>query len=159
MMNKNKQVRKSNLATLINSDNKNFKTPEKQHCKEMGSAKKFANKLGYPVVCKGLTKGAYISKNESELEQNIRKISDIWNNGEVNCLVEEYIKGEYYNAVVGIRDNKIVSYVEMQKLGLDQNGATWFGSVKKSTNLLDLSKNLISKLDFGTAISELLLDL
>lgn len=149
-----KKLRKSNLKNVIKT-NKEYAAPQSMQFNKIESAKKFAEKLGYPVVCKGLTKGAYVSKNEKELKQNIRKISDIWNNGEIDCLVEEYIEGEYVNCIVAIKEGSIVGYVEMEKIGLDQNGATWFGKISKSKNILPLAKQLVEKLDFQTSVIEI----
>ena len=70
-------------------------------------------------------------KNEADLVQNIKRISDIWNGGEITCIIEEFIKGSYKNCIVAVRNSKIVGYVEMKKIGLDQNGATWFGKIQR----------------------------
>jgi hypothetical protein len=102
-----------------------------------------------------LTKSAFICKNENDLSQNIRKISDIWNGGEIACIIEEYIIGRYINCIVAIRNNKLIGFVEMQKIGLDQNGATWFGKIKQTKELLPLAEKLVKKNDFSTSIIEI----
>lgn len=149
-----KKLRKENLAELINGDDK-YRTPKRKIIKSIEEAQKFAEILGFPVICKGLTKSAYICKNENDLSQNIRRICDIWNGGEIDCIVEEYITGRYVNCIVAIKNNKVVGFVEMQKIGLDQNGATWFGKIKKSKELLPLAEELVKKNDFSTCIIEI----
>jgi carbamoylphosphate synthase large subunit len=149
-----KSLRKSNLCDLIRTRGK-YAVPKAKVFNKIQDAAVFAQSLGYPVVCKGLVKGAYISKNEDDLKQNIKKLADIWNNGEISCLIEEYITGKYVNCIVAIKKNKIVGYVEMEKIGLDQNGATWFGKVKKSKELLSLAEQLVGLLNFGTSIIEI----
>jgi len=149
-----KALRKSNLSSLIRNGGK-YAAPKAKVFNKINDATVFAQSLGYPVVCKGLVKGAYISKNEDDLKQNIKKLADIWNNGEVSCLVEEYIAGRYVNCIVAVKKNIIVGYVEMAKIGLDQNGATWFGKIKKSKELFSLVEQLVKLLDFDTSIIEI----
>jgi carbamoyl-phosphate synthase large subunit len=149
-----KKLRKENLAELIGDDAK-YCTPKRKVIKSVEEAKKIAELFGFPVICKGLTKSAYICKNENDLAQNIQRISDIWNGGEIACIIEEYIIGRYVNCIVAIKDNKVIGYVEMQKIGLDQNGATWFGKIKKTKELLPLAEELVKKNNFSTCIIEI----
>lgn len=149
-----KSLRKDNLAKIIKGSDK-YLVPKGKVFSTVEGALKYANSLGYPVICKGLTKGAYISKNEDDLRQNIQKIANIWNNGEVSCLVEEYISGKYVNCIVAIKVNKIVGFVEMEKIGLDQNGATWFGKIRQTKDLFSLAEELVKSNDFATSIIEI----
>ena len=132
-----------------------YSVPEGKSFLQTEMALEYADVLGYPVVCKGFIKGAYISKNRNDLKQNIQKITDIWNRGKVRCLIEKYIEGKYINCIVAIKENRIVGYVEMEKLGLDQNGATWFGKIRQTKHLLPLAKKLIHSYDFATSIIEI----
>ncbi|MCX8008489.1 MAG: hypothetical protein N3A54_02160 [Patescibacteria group bacterium] len=134
-----KKLRKDNLSKIIGTGNNKYAVPKGKVFTDTKQALKYADSLGYPVVCKGLTKGAYFSRNSNDLEQNIQKIADIWNAGEISCLVEEYISGRHVNCIVAIRQNKIIGFVEMEKIGLDQNGATWFGKIRKTKELFLLA--------------------
>lgn len=149
-----KKLRKSNLSKIVKIKDK-YKTPKAKVIRKIKDGIKFAESIDYPVICKGLTKGAYVSQNRDDLKQNIKKISDIWNDGEISCLIEKYIKGKYVNCIVAMKTNKIVGYVEMVKIGLDQNGATWFGEIKKTKKLLPLVKSLTRSIDFDTSIIEI----
>jgi len=149
-----KKLRKENLSVIIRKDTKYY-TPKRKVIKSIEEAQKFAKSLGFPVICKGLTKSAYICKNANDLAQNAQRISDIWNGGEIACIIEEYIAGRYINCIVAIKNNKVVGFVEMQKIGLDQNGATWFGKIKKTKVLLPLVEELVDKNDFSTCIIEI----
>jgi len=149
-----KSLRKDNLAKIIKGSDK-YLAPRGKVVSRIEAALEYADSLGYPVICKGLTKGAYISKNKDDLKQNIQKIANIWNNGEVFCLVEEFITGKYVNCIVAIKENKIVGFVEMEKIGLDQNGATWFGKIKQTKELLPLAEELVKSNDFTTSIIEI----
>lgn len=149
-----KEIRKSNLSKLIiNSDN--YQTPVTKIVFSIVEVIEGAKSIGYPVVCKGLTKGSYICENENSLIENVKKISKIWNNGKISCLIQKYISGKHENCIVALIENEIAGYVEMTKIGMDQNGATWFGKIKKTTELLKLAGAITRKLTFGTSIIEI----
>lgn len=149
-----KVLRKANLAKVIKNKDK-YSVPKSKVFSITEDALGYADSLTYPVICKGLTKSAYISKSRDDLKQNIQKIADIWSNGEICCLIEEYIVGKYVNCMVAIKENKIVGFVEMEKIGLDQNGATWFGKIKQTKELLPLIEKLVKSNDFATSIIEI----
>ncbi len=149
-----KKIRKANLSNIIKRGDK-YTVPRAKVINKIKQGAQFAQSIGYPVICKGLTKGAFTSKNEDDLKLNIKKVANIWNNGKVSCLIEEFIEGKYINCVAGIKDNKIISYVEMEKIGLDQNGATWFGKVKKTRFLFSLAKYLVKTVKFNDAVIEI----
>ncbi len=154
-----KNIRKQNLGELFKLFRDEIKSkylvPRRELFYQIKPALKYAQTIGYPVVCKGLTKGAYISKNAEELKHNIIKISDIWNGGEIACIVEEYISGRHINCVVAINNCEIVGFVEMEKIGIDTNGATWFGKIRKTKELLLLAQELIRLNNFDTSIIEI----
>ncbi len=149
-----KEIRKSNLSKFI-INNDRYQTPATKIVFSIEGAIKYAESIEYPVVCKGLTKGAYVCDDKNSLIENVNKISKIWNNGEISCLIQKYIEGSYENCIVALRENEIVGYVEMTKIGLDQNGATWFGKIKKTTNLLKFAEEVTHKFAFGTSIIEI----
>lgn len=149
-----KAIQKVNLPNLVkNLDN--YMTPKTKLIKSVNEAVNFAETISYPVICKGLIKGAYICGDEDDLKQNIKKIANIWNQGKVNCLVQKYIKGEYKNCAMAIKRNKITGYVEITKIGLDENGATWFGNIDTSKKLLGLARHIVKSLPFNSSIIEL----
>ena len=151
-----KKIQKINLPKIVNY--KNYRTPETKQINSIKEAINCAEKVGYPVICKGLVKGAHPCENETALILNIKKLSNIWNNGEVNCLIQKYIndkESEFRNCVIGIKNNKIVGYAEMVKIGSDQNGATWFGKIDKNKELLEFAEHLVKLLPFGTSIVEI----
>jgi len=147
-----KSLRKHNLDRIIKFGR--YLVPKGKVFFSVDEALRYAEFLGYPVICKGLTKGAYISQNNADLRQNIQKLADIWNNGKISCLIQKFIKGRYINCVVAVKNNKIVGFAEMEKIGLDQNGATWFGKIKQSKELLPLVRGLVKRFNFATSIFE-----
>lgn len=150
-----KAIQKVNLPNIAKTDN--FITPKTKIVFSREEAVNSAELIGYPVVCKGLIKGNYVCKNENDLAQNIKKLSDIWNGGNINCIIQKFINDEfeeYRNCIIGIKDNRIAAYVEMKKIGIDQNGATWFGKIEKAKELFPFAEHLTSLLPFGNSIIE-----
>ena len=130
-----KKLRKDNLSKVFNFGK--FASPETNLANSFDEAKNFADKMGYPVVVKGLTKGAFIAKDSVELDNAIKKVCGIWNNNEIKCLIQKYIKGMFINSLVAYKNGRIVSYLEMEKISLDSNGATWFGKITTEKQLLE----------------------
>lgn len=129
-----KKLRKNNLSNIFNLGK--FASPETNLVNSIDEARDSANKMGYPVVVKGLTKGAFIAKDTVELDNAIKKVCGIWNNNEIKCLIQKYIKGKFINSMVAYKSGRIVSYLEMEKISLDSNGATWFGKLTSEKQLL-----------------------
>src|SRR3989338_4074379 len=153
-----KAIQKINLPNIITGKLNNFVTPEIKIASSVEEAIDFTKKIGYPVVCKGLVKGSYICENEEDLIYNVKKLSILWNGGTINCIIQKCIndeKKEYCNCIVGIKNNKIVAYVEMKKFGIDQNGATWFGKIEKTKEILPFAEYLVNSLPFEDSIIEI----
>lgn len=153
-----KSIQKINLPNIITTKLYNFTTPEIKIVSSMEEAINSAKAMGYPVVCKGFVKGSYICEDEENLIYNVKKLSNLWNGGIVNCIIQKCIdneKKEYWNSIVGIKNNKIVGYAEMKKIGIDQNGATWFGKIEKTKEILPFAEYLANLLPFEDSIIEI----
>lgn len=148
-----KKLRKDNLSNIFNSDN--FASPETNLASSLDEARGFAEKMGYPVVVKGLTKGAFIANDQNELENAIKKVCGIWNNNEIKCLIQKFIKGKFINLLVAFKNGKIVSYLEMEKISLDSNGATWFGKLTTERQLFEDTLICCQNLQLSDSIIEI----
>ncbi|MEX0896159.1 MAG: hypothetical protein WDZ94_04490 [Patescibacteria group bacterium] len=146
-----KKIRKVNLTNILP---KKLKTPKFKVINSMNEAKEVANKIKYPVFVKGLTKAAIRVTNDEELEIAVKKICDVWNNGEISCIVQKEIKGTFINALITYKNKKIVAYTEMEKVGLDGNGATWFGKLTTNQNLFNPIKELCEGIGLNDCIME-----
>lgn len=146
-----KKIRKNNLENILP---KNLYTPKTKIVRNINDAKIFAEEIKYPVYVKGLTKAAYRATNEEELVSCINKICNIWNNGEIECIIQKEIVGNFINSLIAYKDNKIIAYVEMEKIGLDSNGATWFGKLTNRKNILTQVKNLCESINLNDCIIE-----
>lgn len=148
-----KSLRKENLQNIF-SGNK-FVTPAMKVISSITEAKEYADFVGFPVFVKGMTKGAIQVKNDQELESAINRISSIWNNGEIKCIIQKLIKGKFVNILFASRDKNIVSYLEMRKIALDANGATWFGKLTNEKLLFDDVLEFCKKNGLNDAIIEI----
>lgn len=149
-----KKISKTHLNSL-NIFSAQYRTPKTQHFTTIHEWVEWAQEIWYPVVCKGLVKDAYVCKNEKELVSSIEKISNIWNNGEISFLLQQYIFWRYKNSILCINHDKIVWYAEMSKVGLDVKWATWFGKLEITRDLFDFSLMLTHQYRFGSCIIEI----
>jgi len=145
--------RKDNLSNIFSYVD--LTTPETNLVTSLKEADKYANIIGYPIFVKGMTKGAFPASNRYELESAINKISSIWNNGEINCLIQKAIRGKYINVLLAYKNKSIVAYAEMEKIGLDVNGATWFGKITTSRNLFNSCILLLENTNLTNSIIEI----
>ena len=148
-----KNLRKENLQNIF-IENK-FTTPATKVISSIIEAKKYANFIGFPVFVKGMTKGAIQAKNDQELENAINKISTIWNNGVIKCMIQKSIQGRFVNVLFAYRNKNIVSYLEMEKIALDANGATWFGKLTNKKFLFDNVLEFCKKNGLNDSIIEI----
>lgn len=146
-------MRKENLQNIF-SGNK-FVTPAIKVIFSITEAKEYAGFLEYPVFVKGITKGAIQVKNDQELESAVNRISNIWNNGEIKCMIQKSIKGKFVNVLFAYRNKNIVSYLEMEKIALDANGATWFGKLTNEKFLYDDVLEFCKKIELSNSIIEI----
>ena len=140
-----KLIRKSNLENIVHGVN-NVSVPNYKVVNTLKEALYYSKKIKYPVYVKGLTKAALRAENPQELESQINKISNIWNGGIINCIIQKEIKGKYKNVLLALKSNKIVAYQEMEKIAIDSNGATWFGKLISNTDLMLITEKICSKI-------------
>ena len=148
-----RMFRKSNLPNLVIDTD--FKTPPTKVIDSIEEGLGFVGQIGYPVFAKGLTKDAMIANNPVELESAIKHISKLWNNSEIKCIVQKGIIGKFVNVLITYKSNKIIAYTEMEKVGVDSHGATWFGKITTDTNLLKATEVLCQKIGLNDCIIEL----
>ncbi len=116
--------------TIIVTDKKGLKTASEE--------------LGFPLVCKGVIKDAYIAKDLADTFIYFDRIREIWHGGKGNVILQEFIAGEFY-CIAGVTDYKktIIRQLQMKKLGIDSKGTTWSGFTIKDKRLVKLTKQVI----------------
>ncbi|MBI4896615.1 MAG: ATP-grasp domain-containing protein [Candidatus Aenigmarchaeota archaeon] len=100
--------------------------------------------LGFPVVCKGVMKDAYIAKDNADALIFFEKIRQTWHGGTGSIIVQEFIAGEFF-CVAGVTNEKgkFVYAVQMKKLGIDSKGSTWSGVTVFDRTLKRLTDQVI----------------
>jgi len=132
---------------LSKLDDEDIKTPPTIRIKNEQDVDEACKELGFPVVCKGIIKDAYIAKNESEARQFFQKIREIWHGGKGSILMQKFIFGETIT-VAGVSDNNfdLKSQVMIKKLGIDSKGTTWSGVTVQNERVGILAKKIVTKL-------------
>lgn len=148
-----KKLRKDNLPNIFKSGR--LLTPATKTIYSIEEAVNFAESIGYPVFVKGMTKGAFIANNKEEIQGAIKKVCGIWNNNEIKCLIQKAIKGKYINPLIAYKEGKITSYIEMEKISLDSNGATWFGKLTTDKQLFEEVDNFCKSISLNDSIIEI----
>lgn len=106
-----------------------------------------AKEIGWPMVCKGVVKDAYIAKNMEMTKLYCDQIKEWWEGGRGKVILQKFIMGDFY-AVCGVsnRGSELVSYIQMKKLGIDLKGATWSGASVFGKKLHDTTLRIIEEL-------------
>ncbi len=151
-----KAIDKRNLDSLIDQVGlAQFQCPISFDIKSFADLDNSSKALGFPCVVKGKVKGASICNNISECKIAATKQAKMWNNGEMDLILQEYIQGEMRNAVIGFNKGSLVAYAEMVKLGIDMNGATWLGKLVPECKLLSFAELISKHYNFGNSIIEI----
>jgi len=97
----------------------------------------------YPVLVKGKFYDAYIAHNPEQVKMYYNNISSKWG---LPVIIQEYVKGTEVNiAALGNGKGDTVGAVPMRKQYITDKGKAWSGITLDDTNLLDITKKIISK--------------
>jgi len=98
-------------------------------------------RLGFPVVCKGLLKDAYVAESLTKAKLYFDIVRERWGGGQGSMLFQKYIAGEPI-VLIGIADqeNILVRAFVMKKLGTDSKGTTWSGYSLYDEKLISIAK-------------------
>lgn len=122
----------------------NVKSPRTFIVKNEQEVKNACRKLGFPLVCKGLIKDAYVASSVNDALIYFDKIKEMWGGGEGVVLLQKFIAGQPFTVVSAVDENRrILGRVAMKKLGVDAKGTTWFGHMIKNSKLINLSDKII----------------
>jgi carbamoyl-phosphate synthase large subunit len=103
-----------------------------------------SKKLGFPLVCKGVIKDAYIANNLPELILYFYKIREVWHGGRGSVVLQEFIVGDFY-CVSGVTnyESDLIRVIQMKKLGIDSKGTTWSGYTIYNEKLARIANKII----------------
>lgn len=143
-----KKVRKESLSSLQAGL---LRSPPTTRVRSLPQARAAAKRIGYPVYVKGLTKGAHLVPGPSDLRYHVQRLSC---HGSIDCLIQKAVTGRWHNAMLGYHDSRLVSYIEMEKIAMDGQGATWFGRLGTEKLLLKDIQAIFTPLNPGTCVVE-----
>lgn len=102
--------------------------------------------LGMPVVIKGIVHESHPAFSAEEALIYFNKIKMRWG---LPIIMQQYIPGEEYNTdCLTDREGKLIGAVAMRKLGITDKGKAWSGVTVKDEELLNLTKDILSKLNW-----------
>ena len=119
-------------------------TPRTEVLLDVGAMADVIEKLGLPIVVKGVFYGAEICRSLPEAWSAFhRQVAD-WG---LPVIVQEHIVGEELNVcVVGDGQGGVVGAVAMKKLMLTKAGKGWIGVTIHDPKLLDLARRTVEAL-------------
>lgn len=124
-------------------------TPKTIKVSDEKEIEKVCNELGFPLVCKGIIKDAYIANNIPEANIFFQKIREIWHGGKGSVLFQQFIFGETVT-ISGVADknSNVSGRVIMKKLAVDSKGTTWCGMSSYSKDVDELCTRIIRHLNW-----------
>ncbi len=142
-------LKKAAKPFLSNLNEIGINVPKTIKVSDDAHIEKACEELGFPLVCKGIIKDAYIANNVAEAQSFFQKIREIWHGGKGSVLFQEFILGETIT-ISGVANNegKVVGRVIMKKLGIDSKGTTWSGMTIHSEEIDRLCDKVIKHLNW-----------
>ena len=132
---------------LSNLNDIGINVPKTIRVSDEKDIEKVCEDIGFPLVCKGIIKDAYIANSVAEANSFFQKIREIWHGGKGFVLFQQFVLGETITiSGVANKENDIVGRVIMKKLGIDSKGTTWSGMTYYSEEIDELCNKIIKHL-------------
>ncbi len=152
------QVRMRSKALLADFCVKHgIRVPKTEVLNDMRTIPHAIQKLGLPVVIKGVFYEAYVCHSIEEANIYFGKLNAKWG---LPIIAQEYLPGEEYDvACVGDGKGNLVGAVPMRKLRLTEKGKAWAGVTIRDKKLYEQAEKLIDALQWrGPCEVEMLKD-
>ncbi len=128
----------------------NFKAPKNILATSVQDIYSISSEMSYPVAIKGIFYDAYIVHNFEEAQAAFNKLRLKWG---LPIIIQEFVEGEEYNvAALGDGTGETIGAVPMKKLYITDKGKGWAGITIEDEVLIDLSREIISKLKWKSGI-------
>lgn len=120
--------------------------PESKTVTNVNEAERAAEKLGFPLMVKGLFYEAYLASTSAEMISAMHSVSSRWG---FPLILQSYIPGEEYN-LAGLGDGRggLVSSVCMKKVFITDKGKGWSGVSIVNENLTETAECFVSQLQW-----------
>ena len=135
-------VSKARLPAL--AERARVKVPDSEAIASPTAVARAIDRLGLPVVVKGVYYGATIASSEAEAIAAYHRYITTWG---VPVIVQAHVRGEEYNvAALGDGTGRTVGAVAMRKMALTDQGKAWAGVTVFDQELLDTTGRIIREL-------------
>ena len=123
-----------------------FRTPDSEPIGHVDAISSLVDRLGLPLVIKGVFYGATIVHSEADAIAAFHHFAASWG---LPVIVQRYIAGEEYN-VAGLGDGRggLVGAVAMRKMALTDKGKGWSGVTVGGEDLLATTAKVVAALDW-----------
>ena len=137
-------VSKARLTAL--AERTHVRVPESEAITTPGAMGRLLDRLGAPLVIKGVYYGATVAHSELEAVAAFHQHVATWG---LPVIVQKYIQGEQYNvAALGDGTGRTVGAVPMRKMALTDKGKAWAGVTVRDEQLLDTTRRIIEELEW-----------
>ncbi|MBN1608785.1 MAG: ATP-grasp domain-containing protein [Polyangiaceae bacterium] len=127
-----------------------LRVPESEAITTPSAMGRLFDRLGAPLVVKGVYYGASIAHNELEAVAAFHGHVAAWG---LPAIVQKHIQGEEYNvAALGDGTGRTVGAVPMRKMALTDKGKAWAGVTIRDEQLLDTTRRVIEELEWRGGI-------
>jgi carbamoyl-phosphate synthase large subunit len=135
-------VSKARLPAL--AERAELKVPESEAITTPEAIPRSLDRLGLPLVVKGVYYGASITTNELDARAAFHRFVAAWG---LPVIVQRYLRGEEYNvAALGDGTGRMVGAVAMRKMALTDKGKAWAGVTVLDQELLSTTRRVIAEL-------------
>jgi carbamoyl-phosphate synthase large subunit len=137
-------VSKPRLTAL--AEQAHVRTPESEAITTPSAIGRLLERLGAPLVVKGVYYGAHIASSESDAVAAFHCHVGAWG---LPVIVQKHIQGEEYNvAALGDGTGRTVGAVAMRKMALTDKGKAWAGVTVRDEQLLAVTRRIIEHLEW-----------
>jgi carbamoyl-phosphate synthase large subunit len=137
-------VSKAHLPEL--AERAQVRVPESEAITTPTDIGRLFDRLGAPLVVKGVYYGAYIAPSEPDAVAAFHRHVAAWG---LPVIVQKHIQGEQYNvAALGDGRGRTVGAVPMRKMALTDKGKAWAGVTVRDEQLLETTRRIIEELEW-----------
>lgn len=118
-----------------------FRVPESEAITSTEPIGKLVDRLGLPLVVKGVYYGAVVAHSEQDAVAAFHKFVASWG---LPVIVQQFVDGEEYNVVaLGDGEGRTVGAVPMRKMALTDKGKGWSGVTIADDELLRTTEKVV----------------
>jgi carbamoyl-phosphate synthase large subunit len=137
-------VSKARLTAL--AERAHVRVPESEAITTPDAIGRLLDRLGLPLVIKGVYYGATIAYSELDAVAAFHRHAATWG---LPVIVQKHVQGEEYNvAALGDGTGRTVGAVAMRKMALTDKGKAWAGVTVRDEQQLDTTRRIIEELEW-----------